>query len=87
MIQIKKIEALAQQCAKAAHEAAGSVPYNVDGETLLPDYPQEGDWEALDVLHEVEGCGEPKLASKYAFATYYKRTMQEIAAEYWEPNP
>lgn len=64
---------MGSQFALDAIEAAGSNPTDVDGNSLLPNEPLPGDWEAL-----VEAAGrEPTDEERDLFAAAYKHTIEE----------
>lgn len=65
------IAILAADCARTAREVAGADPTDVDGRSLLPTEPQEGDIEALGDL-----LGRPATAEELReFSRAYAREM------------
>ncbi len=62
----------AKQCARAANDAAGDKPWDNEGFSLLPDEPQEGDWEAL----QDELGREPTNEERKAFEREYAAVMK-----------
>lgn len=71
-LEVLEAENLGQECAEDAVKAAGGTPWDSEGNSLLPQKPQEGDWQALEELHP----GEITREEREAFFDAYQRTIR-----------